>query len=101
MTHHSPGNVQILHSLPGMQIIVPGTDGEPKPLLSLDEQMACFATETLDFRPIRGHNHGGKRKLLVFPLNLLNERKQTSRWSSAAEDGTLALRKPRSFFVEE
>src|SRR5215471_15548177 len=25
MTHHGPGDVQILHSLPGMQIIVPGS----------------------------------------------------------------------------
>jgi transketolase len=28
MTHHGPGDVQILHSLPGMQIVVPGTAGE-------------------------------------------------------------------------
>jgi transketolase len=28
MTHHSPGDVQILHSLPGMQIVVPGTASE-------------------------------------------------------------------------
>ncbi len=28
MTHHGPGDVQILHSLPGMQIIVPGTASE-------------------------------------------------------------------------
>jgi transketolase len=28
MTHHSPGDVQILRSLPGMQIVVPGTAGE-------------------------------------------------------------------------
>ena len=28
MTHHSPGDVEILHSLPGMQIIVPGTASE-------------------------------------------------------------------------
>jgi len=28
MTHHSPGDVQILKSLPGMQIVVPGTAGE-------------------------------------------------------------------------
>lgn len=28
MTHHGPGDVQILRSLPGMQIIVPGTAGE-------------------------------------------------------------------------
>ena len=28
MTHHGPGDVQILRSLPGMQIVVPGTPGE-------------------------------------------------------------------------
>jgi transketolase len=28
MTHHGPGDVQILRSLPGMQIVVPGTAGE-------------------------------------------------------------------------
>jgi len=28
MTHHGPGDVQILYSLPGMQIVVPGTAGE-------------------------------------------------------------------------
>ena len=28
MTHHGPGDVQILHGLPGMQIVVPGTAGE-------------------------------------------------------------------------
>jgi transketolase len=28
MTHHGPGDVQILRSLPGMQIIVPGTPGD-------------------------------------------------------------------------
>src|SRR5436309_10112448 len=28
MTHHGPGDVQILRSLPGMQIAVPGTPGE-------------------------------------------------------------------------
>jgi transketolase len=28
MTHHGPGDVQILKSLPGMQIVVPGTPGE-------------------------------------------------------------------------
>ena len=28
MTHHGPGDVQILHSLPGMQIVVPGTASE-------------------------------------------------------------------------
>jgi transketolase C-terminal domain/subunit len=28
MTHHGPGDVQILHSLPGMQIIVPGSANE-------------------------------------------------------------------------
>ena len=28
MTHHGPGDVQILHSLPGMQIVVPGTAAE-------------------------------------------------------------------------
>ncbi len=28
MTHHGPGDVQILHSLPGMQIVVPGTARE-------------------------------------------------------------------------
>lgn len=28
MTHHSPGDVQILRSLPGMQIVVPGAPGE-------------------------------------------------------------------------
>src|SRR5579875_123685 len=28
MTHHGPGDVQILRSLPGMQIAVPGTAGE-------------------------------------------------------------------------
>jgi transketolase len=28
MTHHSPGDVQILRSLPGMQIVVPGTADE-------------------------------------------------------------------------
>ncbi|HZU69832.1 MAG TPA: transketolase C-terminal domain-containing protein [Ktedonobacteraceae bacterium] len=28
MTHHGPGDVQILRSLPGMQIVAPGTAGE-------------------------------------------------------------------------
>ena len=28
MTHHGPGDVQILRSLPGMQIVVPGAPGE-------------------------------------------------------------------------
>src|SRR5215470_1182343 len=28
MTHHGPGDVQILRSLPGMQVIVPGMPGE-------------------------------------------------------------------------
>ena len=28
MTHHSPGDIQILRSLPGMQLIVPGTAAE-------------------------------------------------------------------------
>lgn len=28
MTHHAPGDVQILRSLPGMRIVVPGTPGE-------------------------------------------------------------------------
>ena len=28
MTHHGPGDIQILHSLPSMQIVVPGTSGE-------------------------------------------------------------------------
>ncbi len=28
MTHHGPGDVQILHSLPGMQIVIPGTASE-------------------------------------------------------------------------
>lgn len=28
MTHHGPGDVQLLHSLPGMQIVVPGTASE-------------------------------------------------------------------------
>src|SRR6266571_2048024 len=28
MTHHGPGDVQLLRSLPGMQIVVPGTSGE-------------------------------------------------------------------------
>lgn len=28
MTHHGPGDVQVLRSLPGMQIAVPGTPGE-------------------------------------------------------------------------
>jgi transketolase len=28
MTHHGPGDVQLLRSLPGMQIVVPGTPGE-------------------------------------------------------------------------
>src|SRR5215831_17858221 len=28
MTHHGPGDVQILHSLPGMQIVVPATASE-------------------------------------------------------------------------
>src|SRR5713226_8705535 len=28
MTHHGPGDVQILRSLPGMQIVVPGNAGE-------------------------------------------------------------------------
>jgi transketolase len=28
MTHHGPGDVQVLHSLPGMQIVVPGTASE-------------------------------------------------------------------------
>src|SRR5262249_39109032 len=28
MTHHGPGDVQILRSLPGMQIVVPGTASE-------------------------------------------------------------------------
>ena len=28
MTHHGSGDVQILRSLPGMQIVVPGTSGE-------------------------------------------------------------------------
>lgn len=28
MTHHGPGDIQILRSLPGMQIVVPGTAGE-------------------------------------------------------------------------
>ena len=28
MTHHGPGDVQILRSLPGMQVVVPGTPGE-------------------------------------------------------------------------
>src|SRR6266487_4978878 len=28
MTHHGTGDVQVLHSLPGMQIVVPGTAGE-------------------------------------------------------------------------
>jgi len=28
MTHHGPGDVQILHSLPGMQVVVPGTARE-------------------------------------------------------------------------
>ncbi len=28
MTHHGPGDVQILRSLPGMQLVVPGTPGE-------------------------------------------------------------------------
>lgn len=28
MTHHGPADVPILHSLPGMQIVVPGTAGE-------------------------------------------------------------------------
>ncbi len=28
MTHHAPGDVQLMHSVPGMQIVVPGTPAE-------------------------------------------------------------------------
>jgi transketolase len=53
MTHHAPGDVQILRSLPGMEIAVPGTPAEFDTLFR-----AAYADEAPTYFRLSTHRHG-------------------------------------------